>query len=37
MYYRKQGHFVQDCLEAPKNLVGNEAVLTEVEELVGKE
>ena len=37
IYYRKQGYFVQDCLEAPKNLVGNRAVLTEVEEEAGKE
>ena len=37
IYYRKQGHFARDCLEAPKNLAGNGAVLTEVEEEVGKE
>ena len=37
IYYRKQGHFIRDCLEAPKNLVGNEAVLTEVEEEARKE
>ena len=37
MYYRKQGHFARDCLEAPKNLAANEAVLTEAEEPAGKE
>ena len=37
MYYRKQGHFTQNCLEAPKNLAGNGAVLTEAEEPAGKE
>ena len=37
MYYGKQGHFVRDCPEAPKNLVANEAVLIEAEELAGKE
>ena len=37
MYYGKQGHFAQDCLEAPKNLAGNGATLTEVDEEAGKE
>ena len=37
IYYGKQEHFVQDCLEAPKNLVGNGAILIEVEEEAGKE
>ena len=37
IYYGKQGHFTRDCLEAPKNLVGNGATLTEVEEEAGKE
>ena len=37
IYYRKQGYFTQDCLKAPKNLVGNRAVLTEVEGEAGKE
>ena len=37
MYYGKQGHFIRDYPEAPKNLVVNEAVLTEAEELAGKE
>ena len=37
IYYRKQGHFIREYLEASKNLVGNRAVLTKVEEEVGKE
>ena len=37
IYYRKQEHFIRDCLEASKNLAGNRAVLIEVEEEVGKE
>ena len=37
IYYRKQGYFIQDCLKASKNLTGNKVVLTEVEELAGKE
>ena len=37
IYYRKQGHFARDCPEAPKNLIGNRATLTEVDEEAGKE
>ena len=37
IYYGKQGHFAQDCPEAPKNLAGNEATLTEADEEAGKE
>ena len=37
MYYGKQGYFVQDCLETPKNLAGNRAALTEADEEAGKE
>ena len=37
IYYGKQEHFAQDCLEAPKNLVGNGATLTEADEEAGKE
>ena len=37
IYYRKQGHFAQDCLETPKNLAGNGATLIEANEEAGKE
>ena len=37
IYYRKQGYFVRDCLETPKNLAGNRAILTETDEEAGKE
>ena len=37
IYYRKQGYFAQDCLEASKNLAGNGATLTEVDKKAGKE
>ena len=37
IYYGKQGHFVQDCPEAPKNLAGNWATLIEADKEAGKE
>ena len=37
IYYKKQEYFIRDYLEAPKNLVGNRAVLIEEEKKVGKE
>ena len=37
IYYSKEGHFIRECLEANKKLVGSIVVVVEVEEKAGKE